>query len=97
MPNYPSECDLKKIEKWDTLKDPIGLIEFITPLFEEMGSVRLTGKRIKKLYLATGGWSGNEQIIGALGRNIMFWMVYWMKSERGGAFTFRIMPIKGVV
>lgn len=41
------------------------------------------------LYMATGGWSGNEDIIGAL-KNTFFWMRYWYSSVRGGGFTFLI-------
>ena len=43
----------------------------------------------KKLELHTGGWSGNEEIIGLL-RRTMFWRLYWMRSDRGGHYYFTL-------
>jgi hypothetical protein len=40
------------------------------------------------LELHTAGWSGNEDTIGALQSNAMFWALYWQKSERGGHYYF---------
>lgn len=37
----------------------------------------------------TGGWSGNEDVICALKENIMFWMLYWKESHRGGLYKFQ--------
>jgi len=43
-----------------------------------------------RIYMATGGWSGNEDIIQAMRENkSWFWMMSWHRSERGGAFWFR--------
>jgi hypothetical protein len=39
-------------------------------------------------YLSTGGWSGNEDIINALETNFMFYLMYWMRSSRGGHYIF---------
>ena len=37
---------------------------------------------------ATGGWSGNEDIIDAMIENSLAWVVTWHKSERGGLYVF---------
>jgi len=40
--------------------------------------------------LYTGGWSGNQDIIDALARS-SFWQSWWLRSERGGVHTFKIL------
>ncbi len=81
---YPTDKDLDFIKNWD-IKDISGLIEFLESIwwmadwgFKQLGN---------KLELHTGGWSGNESIIGAL-QQTMFWMMTWQKSERGGHYWF---------
>ena len=63
----------------------LGLVEFIRPTFEEMGSIRIGHKWIK---FATGGWSGNEEIIGAMRSNYGIWSLLWESSHRGGLHIF---------
>ena len=43
----------------------------------------------KKVFISTGGWSGNESIIEAMRQN-MFWWVFWENHRRGGHFTFEM-------
>ena len=40
------------------------------------------------LRLATGGWSGNEAILSALGKNHMTWLLTWRLSSSGGIHIF---------
>jgi hypothetical protein len=40
--------------------------------------------------LITGGWSGNESIIGALEENRLFWCMCHTAWERGGLFKFEV-------
>lgn len=41
------------------------------------------------LTLVTGGWSGCEEMIGALQKNKNhWWMAHWKLSQRGGLFEF---------
>lgn len=46
-------------------------------------------REIVEVYLATGGWSGNESIVSALQRSF-FWFAYWEQSRRGGAYWFQV-------
>lgn len=36
----------------------------------------------------TGGWSGNEDVINAMRRNLFLWNHTWMMSVAGGLFVF---------
>jgi hypothetical protein len=84
---YPSDEELKAIEEYDLPGGVEGLVDMIKDLWHyECGFVR----KGKVLELHTGGWSGNEDIIDALERNMCFFMFYWQKSERGGHHYFEI-------
>jgi hypothetical protein len=49
--------------------------------------------KYRKLYLSTGGWSGNEDIIESLRLNFIFWSMCWAKSVRGGHYWFIVPEI----
>ena len=42
-----------------------------------------------RVEVATGGWSGNEEVIEALLGHKLFWVMFWESSRRGGLFVFR--------
>ena len=92
--NYPTEEELQKIKDWDAVKDPMGLIGFIKGLWAYPDYFVVKGKRVIKLGLHSVGWSGNEDIIESLQENKMFFLLYWLKSTRGGHYFFRIEKIK---
>jgi len=91
---YPTEEELEKIRQWDAVKDPMGLINFIKGLWNYPEYFVVKGKRVITLKLSTGGWSGNEDIIEALRRNQMFFLLYWQSSVRGGHYYFRVEKVK---
>jgi len=94
MDDYPTDEELEKIKNWP-YTDFLGLAEYIVNLWHYGDPwVKLTGKKVKTLRLATGGWSGNESIVSALHENTMFQMMCWEKSERGGLYIYKIKPIK---
>ena len=92
MSEYPTESELKKIRNWEG--DLLDLAHYVISLWSYPDRAKLYkgkdffGKSIKKLYLSTGGWSGNEGIMGALQRNFMFWSLCWVQSKRGGHYWF---------
>ena len=94
---YPTEGELKIIKEWDLTKQEkvSDLLEYIEEIWwaPDWGFI-LSGKRVLKLELHTGGWSGNEDIIGALQRNILFFALYWDKSVKGGHYYFTIKKFK---
>jgi len=95
--NYPDEESLKQIKEWDILTQGIegllNLIEDNTNWADRQ--ISRTGKRVIRYEYHTGGWSGNEDVIGALRHNFLFWSMYWERSTRGGHYYFRITPTKG--
>lgn len=86
---YPTDEAIQQIENW-AASDPAGLIEFVREIWwmPDWG-FELKGKRVLRLELHTGGWSGNESIINALNKTI-FWMMCWEKTIRGGHYYFRV-------
>lgn len=85
MDRYPSDIELKTIAKWDSL-DFKGLFKFVQSIWAEYGFIKIWGKKVT---MVTGGWSGNESIIGAMQDNTVFWMTCWQSSKRGGQYIFQ--------
>ncbi len=90
--DYPEEQELERIRKWDITKESVHkLVEYVIERWKwaknDYARNYSTQKRIK-IKLATGGWSGNEDIISALADNVLFWAIYWQRSERGGHYWF---------
>jgi len=91
---YPDDKELEEIKNWP-LEDPHGLMAYVKERWEyaDTGCWRdwKSRKNDKHVYrLATGGWSGNESIIGALRENYFFWGRNWELSARGGLHIFKI-------
>ena len=91
MDAYPTEEELLRIEKWP-YDDCRGLFDFIEPLWINYG--RILRPNPDTFDLATGGWSGNEDIIQAMRKNVMFWSICWQLSERGGRYVFEVKDLK---
>lgn len=85
-PSYPAESQLRLIRDWD-YKDFPGLMEFIRPIWEfaDVGYWQQDGVIYR---ISTAGWSGNEDIIGAMQENQMIWVMNWYQSRRGGHYIF---------
>ena len=85
---YPTDAALENIKTSD---DFVGLLDFVSELFEEYGMARWDNKGEKRIYkLATGGWSGNEEIIEAMRSNPIFWLECWYQTRRGGYYEFEV-------
>jgi hypothetical protein len=90
---YPSEAELERVREWPIITplDMAGLLAYVGARWRDAarGGWRVAGD--PPVYrLATGGWSGNEELIGALQENRLFWVTCWWSSHRGGAYEFRI-------
>lgn len=84
---YPTEEQLKAIRRHSG--SYIELMQMAREAYNEsMGLFVQEGRHYR---LATGGWSGNEDVIDALEDSEgMFWTVCWQESKRGGAYQFEI-------
>jgi hypothetical protein len=87
MGDYPTDEELKEIE---TEKNIERLIDLVCTLWwhGEDYAIWKEGRFRWSLELHTVGWSGNEDIIIALQKNV-FWMLFWEKTERGGHYYFK--------
>lgn len=85
---YPTEETLQTIREWDAMDWP-GLMDYLHDAWHDNGRFTL---RDGHLELATGGWSGNEEILGALERNRCFHAFYWKSSSRGGLVIYERSP-----
>lgn len=82
----PTQETLDTISNWSG--SFFGLMEFVKEawrhdygkIWEDKGDLKM----------ATGGWSANEEIAGAIHRNHLFWALYWKSSHRGGLDVFTI-------
>ena len=90
---YPIDAELQTIRDWPYPKGHRGLLEYVEELWwaPEWG-ISTEGSEWS---ISTGGWSGNEEIIGALQENTMFWLMCWVQSRRGGHYIFRVPASEG--
>lgn len=101
MEEYPTEKELKTIREWDYKQGYEELAQFVISIwhFPDWAEYRdwkkdEYGQGYRELRLATAGWSGNEDIISALFDNVMFRMLCWQSSHRGGLHIFHIIKIE---
>ena len=96
---YPTEEQLEKLRTWKW-KDYTGLMEYVRGIWH-WGIPDKNIEHVKddfdndviRYTMATGGWSGNESIIGALSDNFIFWSTCWVQSSRGGGYIFEVRNI----
>ena len=82
---YPEDEELETIRKWDA-SDLRGLMDYVSKLWTYPEHIEHEGNTYR---LHTLGWSGNEEIIGAVQDNAVWWLMWWHSSERGGHYEFK--------
>ena len=99
---YPTDEQLDRIRHWQQgIRE---LIEYLWSIWwmpdwgfkSKWGYSSFPRRRVLKLELHTGGWSGNESIIEALQENKqgnIFWFMYWERSTKGGHYWFEIPKV----
>ena len=99
---YPTAAELRRIRRWPVVTgaDCTALLAFVRECWwnAEWGwtvAVRLRRETIggtpyRYYQISTGGWSGNEDILAALDKNVMFQMLCFYSIRRGGHYVFRV-------
>jgi len=96
---YPTVEELAEIADWDYLKGARGWFAHIMSKWKyaadgywhESTFVDGMDPEPEHVYgISTAGWSGNEDILGAMKENRMLWMTTWYSSRRGGHYEFRV-------
>lgn len=95
---YPTDAALDVIRLWHW-SDAKNWFKFIENLWvyrdwgwkeKDEPHDRNKEKTIKRYYVSTAGWSGNEDIIRAMQDNGMMWHLNWVQSRRGGHYIFEL-------
>ena len=92
---YPTEEELKRVAEWDR-HDPKGWLEFVKSIWwaADWGwteTLEFAASGWSRLHhVSTGGWSGNESIIGAMLDNRTLWAQVWESTRRGGHYVFLV-------
>ena len=89
MDEYPSDGELKIATEYQVTNDNFHIfMAYIKSIWwcPNWGWTRDEGT----YRISTGGWSGNEDVIGALMRNSVFWLMYWKQSRVGGHYIFSL-------
>ena len=101
--DYPTEEALKRLEAWP-FQDARGALDFMAsewhwPDFGVSRELRAEERTVvhaepndEFLRLATGGWSGNENLIGAFRQNYVAWSLTWRLNTQGGLWIFQYPP-----
>lgn len=103
---YPTEEELERLKTWNLPEQSVKeLVEYIRSIWwmPDWGfhlykqRDRYFKRTVMVLELHTGGWSGNEEIMGVLEHPIVdgkitnfFWIFYWKATIRGGHYYFEI-------
>jgi len=85
---YPSDDELATIRNWDARRTT-DLFEFVRSIWNWPDWATKEGGMYR---LATGGWSGNEDIIAAINENHIVYLMCWQRSERGGLHWYKPAP-----
>lgn len=88
---YPTDEALDLITGFTgTHAELFALVEVVWRLYGWMRIERTVDGREIAVVLVTGGWSGNESIIGALESSFFVQMRLWHSSTRGGRHEYRV-------
>lgn len=90
MAEYPLQEDLDTLSSWPMARagEWLGLACRMWWMGDS-----LIHRTQRRLYLSTGGWSGNEDIAGAMMGSFL-WAIVWVSSRRGGHHVLDLTTFK---
>ena len=83
---YPTEEELAAITAWEASKDIAGWLALCRAAWHYPEGWPEAKDGVHTI--ATGGWSGNEEILNAMRKNLVMWAMSWVESTRGGRYVF---------
>lgn len=87
---YPTDEALEFIAKFNLNKFSTRLlVMYVSSIWKYLPD-DFSLKYKRKVNLSTYGWSGNEDIVEALQRNLLFWSYCYHSHTTGGHWTFRL-------
>lgn len=89
--DYPTDETLERIRTWKW-EETLGCLAYVRSCWK--GENLVTVKRFEEITVfrfATGGWSGNEDMILALQTNHVIWSLTWKMSQSGGLHVFYVV------
>ena len=99
MGEYPTDDEIERIKAWPH-EDPLGWFAFIKASgywwpqevfgWHERDDQDPIDKAVRVFDISTGGWSGNEDILGAMQDNAVLWLLTWHSTTRGGHYVFMV-------
>jgi len=98
---YPHTIEIARIKTWpvQSMADLRGLLEYVRRRWKyddmmwaesDETDDMLGGRRYREYRMSTGGWSGNEDLVGALEENTIFAMIAPWSWQRGGHYVYRV-------
>ncbi len=91
MSEYPTDAQLDEIRTWpgDQLVSWFAYIKAAGNYWPDGDFWTQKGATV---YVSTGGWSGNEDILDAMQENFACWARTWYSHRRGGHYEFHLPP-----
>jgi hypothetical protein len=103
---YPSDERLEQIASGDAIGEPgrLWMLQIFPILAGELAPYAVCriedgdyhGKPVKVISFSTSGWSGCEDFIDAVLRNLLLNAMYYAAWRRGGHFVFEVPACAGV-
>ena len=89
---YPTEGTLKAVENWYFSERLANLDELLKLVYDnwQYREYWQYDRQTGCLSISTVGWSGNEYLMSAMQRNLIFWGCFWFLSRRGGHYQFKL-------